>query len=42
MGRIAAELLFARLEGARSPAGVHIIPSLLMRRGSGEIPAPKD
>jgi LacI family transcriptional regulator len=42
MGRIAAQLLFARLEGDRSPADVHIIPSLLMRRGSGEIPAPRD
>jgi LacI family transcriptional regulator len=41
MGRIAAELLFARLEGDRSPAEVHVIPSLLMRRGSGEIPAPE-
>jgi LacI family transcriptional regulator len=40
MGRIAAELLFARLEGDHSPADVHVIPSLLMRRGSGEIPAP--
>jgi LacI family transcriptional regulator len=39
MGRLAAQLLFARLEGDRSPADVHIIPSLLMRRGSGEIAA---
>ena len=42
IGRIAAELLFARLAGDRSPADVHIIPSLLKRRGSGEILAPKD
>ena len=41
MGRIAAQLLFARLEGDSSPADIHIIPSLLMRRGSGEIPAPQ-
>ena len=41
IGRIAAELLFARLAGGRAPADVHIIPSLLKRRGSGEIPAPR-
>jgi LacI family transcriptional regulator len=41
IGRIAAHLLFSRLEGDHSPADVHIIPSLLMRRGSGEIPAPR-
>jgi len=40
IGRIAAELLFARLAGDRSPADVHIIPSRLIPRGSGEIPAP--
>lgn len=41
MGRIAAELLFARLEGDRSPVEVRIIPSILKCRGSGEIPAPR-
>jgi LacI family transcriptional regulator len=39
IGRIAAELLFARLEGDRSPADVRVIPSTLIPRGSGEIPA---
>lgn len=41
IGRIAAHLLFSRLEGDHAPADVHIVPSLLMRRGSGEIPAPR-
>ena len=39
IGRIAAGLLFARLAGDRSAPSVHVIPSPLVRRGSGEIPA---
>jgi LacI family transcriptional regulator len=38
MGRIAAELLFARLGGDRSPAKEVVVPIRLVARGSGEIP----
>ena len=41
IGRLAAELLFARIAGDRSPAAVHVIESPLITRGSGEIPAPR-
>ena len=41
IGRLAAELLFARIAGDRSPAAVHVIESPLIKRGSGEIPAPR-
>src|ERR1700694_4714616 len=37
MGRTAAELLFRRLDGDRSPSTHHVIPTLLITRGSGEI-----
>lgn len=37
IGRIAAELLFARLDGAAARPGVHLVPTALVRRGSGEI-----
>ena len=40
IGRLAAELLFARLAGNTAPADAHVIPSRLIPRGSGEIPAP--
>lgn len=39
IGRIAAQRLFARLAGDRSAPAVHVIPSPLVQRGSGEIPA---
>lgn len=39
IGRLAAELLFARLAGDVAPAATHVIPSRLIPRGSGEIPA---
>jgi LacI family transcriptional regulator len=39
-GRIAAELLFARLGGDRSPSKHVVVPTRLVARGSGEIPAP--
>jgi LacI family transcriptional regulator len=37
MGRVAAELLFARLAGDDSPAQRVVMPVRLVRRGSGEI-----
>ncbi len=37
MGRIAAEELFRRLDGDRSPSHHHVIPTRLIVRGSGEI-----
>lgn len=37
MGRTAAELLFRRLDGDRSPSVHHIVPTRLIARGSGEI-----
>jgi LacI family transcriptional regulator len=38
IGRIAAELLFARLDGDRSPGRDVVVPTRLVPRGSGEIP----
>jgi LacI family transcriptional regulator len=37
MGRTAAELLFRRLDGDRSPSVHQVIPTRLITRGSGEI-----
>lgn len=37
IGRTVARILFARLEGDRSPIATHIVPTTLIRRGSGEI-----
>jgi LacI family transcriptional regulator len=37
IGRTAAELLFRRLDGDRSPSARHVIPTMLITRGSGEI-----
>jgi LacI family transcriptional regulator len=37
LGRAAADLLFRRLDGDRSPAVQHVEPVTLVRRGSGEI-----
>lgn len=42
IGRTAADLLFARIEGDRSPAEHAVIPGVLVRRGSGEISPPVD
>jgi LacI family transcriptional regulator len=39
LGRTAAELLFGRLAGDRSPPRHVVIPTRLIPRGSGEIPA---
>jgi LacI family transcriptional regulator len=40
IGSMAAERLLRRIAGDRSPARVHVVPTQLMPRGSGEIPAP--
>jgi LacI family transcriptional regulator len=40
LGRAAAELLFRRLDGDRSPSERIVCPIELVARGSGEIPAP--
>jgi LacI family transcriptional regulator len=41
LGHLAAELLFARLDGDDSPARTHVVPTGIVTRGSGEIrPAP--
>lgn len=40
VGRMAASVLFSRLTGNSSPPAVHVLPTTLVRRGSGEIPAP--
>jgi len=37
IGRTAAAVLFARLAGDRAPIAVHVVPTTLIRRGSGEI-----
>jgi len=37
IGRTAASVLFERLAGDRGPARVHVVPTTLVRRGSGEI-----
>jgi LacI family transcriptional regulator len=37
MGRLAAELLFRRLDGDHSPRVHEVIPTRLIPRGSGEI-----
>lgn len=40
IGRIAAGLLFARIAGDTGPPQVRMVPTALIRRGSGEITAP--
>jgi LacI family transcriptional regulator len=40
IGRTAAMVLFNRLAGDRTPPTVHVVPTTLIRRGSGEIPPP--
>src|SRR5450755_2650789 len=40
IGRKAAAVLFSRLAGERALASVHVVPTTLIRRGSGEIPPP--
>lgn len=38
IGRLAASVLFSRLAGDPTPPSVHVVPTTLIRRGSGEIP----
>lgn len=40
MGRLAAEILFRRLDGDESPVDTYTLPTDLLPRGSGEIPPP--
>jgi LacI family transcriptional regulator len=40
MGRLAADLLFRRIAGEDRAARTHVVPTTLVRRGSGEIPPP--
>jgi LacI family transcriptional regulator len=40
IGRRAAELLFARMDGSDEPVAVHEVPTRLITRGSGEIAPP--
>ena len=40
MGRTAAELLFERIGGSARPPEVRLVPTTLIRRGSGEITPP--
>jgi len=40
MGRLAAELLFAQLDGQGPTGTIHLVPTRLVVRGSGEIPGP--
>ena len=37
IGRLAADLAFARIQDPARPTGVHVVPSRLITRGSGEI-----
>jgi LacI family transcriptional regulator len=37
IGKLAAEILFRRLDGDISPASTHVVPTRLVPRGSGEI-----
>jgi LacI family transcriptional regulator len=41
MGRLAAELLFSRLDGHEQPIKTFVLPTTLIVRGSGEIPPPR-
>jgi LacI family transcriptional regulator len=41
MGRLAATLLFGRIDGEAAPPRAHVVPTTLVRRGSGEIPPPR-
>jgi LacI family transcriptional regulator len=41
LGRRAAELLFARLDGEAGPSRRVVLPTTLIERGSGELPPPR-
>jgi LacI family transcriptional regulator len=38
IGRLAATMVFARIDGERSPARTVVVPTRLIARGSGELP----
>jgi len=38
IGKLAAEILFRRIDGEVSPAAEHVVPTRLIERGSGAIP----
>lgn len=40
IGRVAAELLLARIDGDAAPARRRVVPTTLIARGSGELPGP--
>ena len=40
IGHLAATMLFARIDGDRSPARTVVVPTRLIPRGSGELPPP--
>jgi LacI family transcriptional regulator len=40
MGRLAAEILFRRLDGDRAPSSHLVVATRLVERGSGEIRPP--
>jgi LacI family transcriptional regulator len=40
IGKLAASVLFSRLAGDASPRTTHVVPTTLIRRGSGEIAPP--
>jgi LacI family transcriptional regulator len=40
MGRLAASIIFRRLDGEEWEPTTHIVPTRLIVRGSGEIPGP--
>jgi len=40
IGKLAAGMLFRRLAGDRSPSTTIVVPTVLITRGSGELPAP--
>ena len=40
IGRTAAGLLFARIDGDTGPPQCRLVPTTLIRRGSGETPPP--
>lgn len=42
LGRTAADLLFARLDGDRTPAREVVVPTRYVARGSGELPGPAE
>jgi LacI family transcriptional regulator len=40
IGELAARILFRRLAGDRTPTSTIVVPTVLIKRGSGELPAP--